>query len=165
MKFKIEKISYEKLDILLEMYREKAEWLNKIGQPMWDIKFLEKNAFIKKYDNPECFIAYFDQTPIGGFILVRSNDFFWGENSHIGAYYINKIVVKNGYTGQGIAEKILDWIEAYAKEAGKEKLRLDCYEDRKYLLHLYKSCGYKLIEVKTMPDGIKIAQFEKIIKQ
>jgi len=159
--FQIEKIGHDKLETLLSMYREKAEWLNKIGQPMWNMKFLEKKEFIKKYNDPECFIAYINNTPIGGFILVKSNDFFWGPNSHLGAYYINKVVVNNGYTGQGNAEKMIEWIEEYARAAGKEKIRLDCYEDRKYLMQLYTSCGFNLIEVKTMPDGIKIAQFEK----
>lgn len=157
----IEKIGHDKLQILLSMYREKSEWLNKIGQPMWNMKFLEEKEFIKKYNDPECFIAYIDNVPIGGFILVKSNDFFWGPNSHLGAYYINKIVVKNGYTGQGNAEKMINWIEEYVRAAGKDILRLDCYEDRKYLMKLYTSCGFSLIEVKTMPDGIKIAQFEK----
>lgn len=159
--FQIEKLGYENLHILLSMYREKAEWLIKIGQPMWNINFLEKNEFIKKYNDPECFISLINDIPIGGFILAKSNDFFWGPNSHLGAYYINKIVVKKGYTGQGNAEKMINWIEEYAITAGKEKLRLDCYEDRKYLMQLYASCGFSLIEVKTMPDGIRIAQFEK----
>jgi hypothetical protein len=58
---------------------------------------------------------------------------------------------------------MLDWIEKYAEENGKEILRLDRYEDRNYLLHLYNSCGFNLIRVKIMPDEIGIAQFEKRI--
>ena len=159
--FQIEKIAHDKLEILLSMYREKAEWLNRIGQPMWSMKFLEKKEFIKKYSDPECFIATINGVPIGGFILVRSDDFFWGPNSDLGAYYIHKIVVKDGYTGQGNAQKMINWIEEYARKVGKEKIRLDCYEDRGYLMQLYTSCGFKLIEVKIMVDGTRIAQFEK----
>lgn len=158
---KIEKIGYDKLENLLSMYREKAKWLNKIGKPMWNMEFLEKSKFIKKYNDPECFIAYLNNSPIGGFILVERDEFFWGANSHLGAYYIHKIVVKDGYTGQGNAQKMIKWAEAYAKIAGKEKIRLDCYEDRNYLMQLYTNCGFNLVEVKTMPDGIRIAQFEK----
>lgn len=158
---KIQKIGYEKLETLLSMYREKAEWLNEIGKPMWNMEFLEKTQFIKKYNDPECFIAYINSIPIGGFILVKKDDFFWGPNSHLGAYYIHKIVIKNGYTGQGNVQKMIKWAEEYARTAGKEKIRLDCYEDRNYLMQLYTSCGFNLVKVKTMPDGIRIAQFEK----
>lgn len=157
----IEKIGYDKLDILLSMYREKAEWLEKIGQPMWNMGFLQKDGFIKKYNKPDCFVAYIRDIPIGGFILIESDEQLWGKNSHIGVYYIHKLVVKDGFTGQGNAQKMIEWIEEYAKKAGKEKLRLDCYEDRKYLMQLYSNCGFELVRVKVMPDGIKIAQFEK----
>lgn len=161
----IEKIGYDKLDILLSMYREKAEWLNRIGQPMWSMEYLKKENFIKKYNDPECFITYINDIPIGGFILVKSDNFLWGPDSHLGAYYIHKLVVKNGYTGQGNAQKMISWIEEYAGKAGKEKVRLDCYEDRKYLLQLYTSCGFNLLEVKIMPDGTRIAQYEKSFKE
>ncbi len=160
----IKQIDYNKLEILLNMYREKAKWLESIGQPMWDMKYLEKETFIEKYKNPECFIAYIDGNPIGGFILVRENDFFWGENSNIGVYYINKLIVNSGYTGQGYAQKMIYWVERYAIEKGKEKLRLDCYEDRNYLMQLYTNGGFDLVEVKVMPDGTRIAQFEKALE-
>lgn len=159
--FHIEKIGSDKLETLLSMYKEKAEWLNKIGQQMWSIEFLEKKEFIKKYNDPECFIAYISNIPIGGFILVKRDDFLWGPNSHLGVYYIHKIVVKNGYTGQENPQKMIKWIEEYSRTVGKEIIRLDCYEDRKYLMQLYASCGFNLVKVKTMPDGIRIAQFEK----
>lgn len=125
------------------------------------MEFLEKENFLKKYNNPECFISYIDDTPIGGFILVERDDFFWGPNSHLGVYYIHKLVVKNGYTGQGNAEKMIKWIEKYSKECKKEKLRLDCYADREYLLKLYTSCGFSLLKINIMPDGTRIALFEK----
>jgi GNAT superfamily N-acetyltransferase len=143
------------------MYREKAEWLIRIGQPMWSLEHLEKDSFIKRYDKLDCFIAYVDDDPLGGFVLLESDDFLWGPKSHLGVYYIHKLVVKDGYAGQGYAQKIMSWIDEYARNAGKEKLRLDCYEGRKYLMRLYTECGYHLVNIKMMPDGIKIAQFEK----
>ncbi|KLU62629.1 acetyltransferase (GNAT) family protein [Peptococcaceae bacterium CEB3] len=158
---KIKQIGYDELEILLSMYREKAEWLNRIGQPMWSMEYLEKQNFITKYDYPDCFVAYINDIPIGGFILLESDKLFWGTDDHLAVYYIHKLVVTHDYTGQGNAEKMLGWIEEYAKTNGKEAVRLDCYEDRKYLLQLYKSCGFNLVEVKVMPDGTRIAQFEK----
>lgn len=156
----IKQIDYDKLEILLDMYREKANWLNSIGLPMWNIEFLEKEAFIKKYENPKCFIAYIEDIPIGGFILVEKDDFLWGPNSHLGAYYIHKLVIRTGYTGQGNAQRMIKWIVEFSRVMEKKRLRLDCYEDRKYLLQLYSSCGFNLAGVKVMPDGIRIAQFE-----
>lgn len=158
---RIEKINHDKLEILLSMYREKAEWLIKIGKPMWNPEYLDKESFIKKYPDPECFIAYKGDAPVGGFILLESDDFLWGANNHSGAYYIHKLVVKDGYTGEGNAQKFINWIEEYAKQVGKEKLRLDCYEDRAYLMQFYTGCGFKLLKVQVMPDGTRIAQFEK----
>jgi len=158
----IKEIGYDKLDILLRMYREKAEWLNSIGQPMWNLEFLEREVFLRKYENPECFLAYKGNIPIGGFILVSRDDFLWGLDSHKGAYYLHKLVIKKGYNGKGYAHKMIKWAEKYSKNKGKEKIRLDCYADRRYLTKLYTECGFNLVNIKTMSDGTRIAQFEKI---
>ena len=45
--FLIEKIGYDKLEILLSMYKEKAEWLNKMGQSMWSDKSTDRTHVIK----------------------------------------------------------------------------------------------------------------------
>ena len=54
----IEKIAYDSLDILLNIYKEKSKWLNSIGKPMWNPAFLGRGAFFKKYPNPERVVAF-----------------------------------------------------------------------------------------------------------
>ncbi len=150
------------LETLLTMYREKSQWLENIGQPMWYKGFLEKDTFIKKYNSPECFVASIDEKPIGGFILLDCYDFYWRE--HSGASYLNKLVVSKGFTGKGYAHRMIEWAKEYAIKAGKIKIRLSCYEDRPYLMKLYHECRFNLIETQTMPDGIRIAHFEKMLQ-
>lgn len=158
---KIEMINYDSIEVLLNMYREKSKWLEDTGKPMWNMEYLQKETFIMKYNEPECFVAYIEDIPMGGFVLVENDDMFWSDYSHFGVYYIHKLVVKKGYTGKGYALQILNWVGSYAKSVNRQKLRLDCFEDRDYLLKLYSSCGFNLERVKVMPDGIRIAQFEK----
>lgn len=91
----ISKITEEEIELLLELLREKADWLIKIGKPMWNPEYLSKEEFLKKYINCEMFIAQDDKEVIGGFVLVESDPSFWdNDENNDSAYYIS--VFDNG---------------------------------------------------------------------
>ena len=98
----ISKIAEEEIEVLLELLREKANWLIKIGKPMWNPEYLSKEEFLKKYIDCEMFIAQEDKDIIGGFVLVESDHSFWNnDENNESAYYIHKLVIKDDYTGKG----------------------------------------------------------------
>ena len=156
----IGKITYDRIDILLNMYKEKSKWLESIGKPMWNPAFLEKDAFFQKYPNPECFLAFIGNHPAGGFILIEKDEFFWNDDGSASSYYLHKLVVREGFTGKGLAEEMVMWARKYAMAMGKRTLRLECYHDREYLIKLYTKCGFRMTQIKVMSDGTEIALFE-----
>lgn len=98
----ISKNAVEEIEILLKLLLEKANWLIKIGKPMWNPKYLSKEEFLKKYSNCEIFIAKENKEVIGGFVLVESDRSFWNNDENKdSAYYIHKLVIKDDYTGKG----------------------------------------------------------------
>ncbi len=158
--FQIEQINYERLEELLELMRERAKWLESINQPMWNLQYLEQEKFIEKYQQPACFLASDGEEKIGGFILLEEDSFLWAEQVNEAAYYLHKLVVRQGYSGKGYAERMIAWVKELAHKEGKKYLRLDCYADREYLRQLYQKCDFVEQEIVVMPDGTGIVKFE-----
>lgn len=157
----ISKIAAEEIEILLELLREKADWLIKIGKPMWNPEYLSKEEFLKKYINCEMFIAQDHKEVIGGFVLVESDPSFWNnDEDKESAYYIHKLVIKDGYTGKGYAKEVIELIKKYSISQCKNYLRLDCYGDRKYLNKLYRECGFTLKREVYVEDDLNACLYE-----
>jgi GNAT superfamily N-acetyltransferase len=157
MSFTVEPIAYERIEEFLEMLRERAAWLEALGQPMWNPEYLAKDAFIERYHVPACFLAFDGGEKVGGFALIEKDEDLWPDRLGDSAFYIHKLVVRKAFSGRGYAAKILAWIEDYARERGKDYLRLDYYEEREYLGKLYAGAGFRKVDVRTKPDGTRVA--------
>lgn len=158
MIFTVEPIAYERLEEFLVMLRERAFWLEAKGQPMWNPEYLRKDLFLERYRQPACFLAFDGGERVGGFALIEKDEDLWGDRLGDSAFYIHKLVIREACSGRGYAEQTLAWIEGHARERGKNFLRLDYYEDREYLGKLYARAGFREVDVKTMPDGTRIAR-------
>ena len=55
---------------------------------------------------------------------------------------VKRLYVKPEYRGQGIAERLLEALEAYARESGYEAIYLDSKDDLKAALRFYARHGY-----------------------
>lgn len=164
MEIYIQQISEEKIEILLGMLRKKADWLIRIGKPMWNPKLLSKEEFLRKYSQGKMFIIQKGRETIGGFILVEKDKLFWSaeENSQE-AYYIHKLVIKDEYTGKGYSRDAIERIKKYSKINCKKYLRLDCYGDRDYLNKLYKQCGFILKQEIKVEDNLSSNLYELLL--
>lgn len=164
MEICIQQINEEKIEILLDILRKKADWLIKIRKPMWNPKFLSKEEFLRKYAQGKMFIIQKGEETIGGFILVENDKLFWSaeENSQ-DAYYIHKLVIKDGYTGKGYSRDAIEWIKKYSNINCKKYLRLDCYGDRDYLNKLYKQCGFILKREIKVEDNLNANLYEMLL--
>jgi GNAT superfamily N-acetyltransferase len=161
----IKEITEEKIEILLELLRKKANWLIKIGKPMWNPQYLSKQEFLKKYTNCEMFIVQDNKEVVGGFVLVENDQLFWNsDENNDSAYYIHKLVIKDGYTGKGYAKDVIEWVKKYSISKCKNYLRLDCYEDREYLKQLYSECGFNLIREIHVENNLNACLYELSLK-
>lgn len=158
--FTVESLPHERLEEYLAMLRERASWLEAKGQPMWDPEYLQRDRFLERYPRPACFLALEGGEKVGGFALIERDGDLWADRAGDSAFYIHKLVVREACSGRGYAGRILAWVQDYARKRGKSCLRLDYYEDREYLGRLYEGAGFRKIDVKTMPDGTRIARAE-----
>jgi len=143
--------------IFIQKMVEKCRLLNNNGLMTWNIDSLTEDKLNKQYINPQYFVCYLNNQFIGGFILLTSDDFFWPENTEDDSFYIHKLLVCNGFNGNGYGNFIMNWIKEYGKKNGKKFLRLDYFKSKQKLKLFYEENGfYKVDEIKCQDRDINI---------
>jgi RimJ/RimL family protein N-acetyltransferase len=160
----VKPLKNSQIPIYLDMLIERAKWLEKIKQPMWNMENLNPINFGKMYPNYKPYLIYKNEDVIGGFILLNKDDFLWTEEENMEkAFYLHKLVIKEEFSGKGYAEKSLELIKKIALESTMKYLRLDCYYDRCYLRHLYEKCGFYKKRKTVMEDGTGLQSYELLL--
>ena len=143
--------------IFIQKMVEKCKLLNDKGLMTWNIESLTEDKLNQQYINPQYFVCYLNDQFIGGFILLTSDDFFWPENTEDDSFYIHKLLVCNGFNGNGYGNLIMNWIKEYGKKNGKKFLRLDYFKSKQKLKLFYEENGfYKVDEIKYQDRDINI---------
>lgn len=162
----VRRLSKERIQVYLAMLLQRARWLESIRQPMWNIDNLHPANFEKMYPGYMPYLIYRKNTVVGGFILLKQDRFLWSEEENKqSAFYIHKLVVKPEFAGRGYAHKSISRIKEMALREGVSYLRLDCYEDRAYLMKLYEECGFYKKRKTIMEDGTALQSFEYALSQ
>jgi GNAT superfamily N-acetyltransferase len=157
----VKPLDKSQIEIYLDMLIERAKWLEKINQPMWNMENLNPVNFEKIYPDYKSYLIYKNQDIIGGFILIDKDDFLWTQEENIEkAFYLHKLVIRHEFSGKGYAEKSMELIKKIALESGVRYLRLDCYYDRSYLRDLYEKCGFYKKRKTVMEDGTGLQSYE-----
>ncbi len=60
--------------------------------------------------------------------------------------YIHRLAVHPTYWGQGYAQQLMDWAEAYAIAEGYQSIRLDTFSQNTRNHHFYETRGYQRLE-------------------
>lgn len=164
MKLAIKQLDKTNIQLYLDMLLERALWLERIGQPMWNIENLTPDRFESAYPNYTPYLIDLVGQVVGGFILLPRDGFLWSdeENSQR-ALYLHKLVIQPDYAGRGLAQDAIAQVIKLAKESGAAYLRLDCYGDRKYLVDLYEGCGFRKKRTSIMEDGTILYSFEMVL--
>lgn len=126
---------------LLSIYIEKVKWLSRHTISMWEISQFTRKSLKEMYVNPEYYIGLIGDKIIGGFILIETDERYWPNNEDK-AYYLHKFVISNDFCGKGYSSVLLTLIKEHGKKNGKQYIRLDYDESRKYLHTMYLSNGF-----------------------
>lgn len=139
---KIELASYNDIEGIIEVLRERVEWLktNKIRQ--WGDYYVRDKYnheyFCKAMNEHQLYVLKSKDEVVGVFLLKGSDEVYWQDGAK--AYYIHHLAVKVGYKGLG--KEMLDFIFKKAKEDGKDFVRLDCKKDNDMLNKYYQNIGF-----------------------
>lgn len=159
MDLRLEPLEPPRIEELLVLLRERAQWLIDRGTPMWNPAYLEKEAFVQRYPGLRCFLVK-DPDPVGGFVLIERDEVFWKDHPQDRVHYVHKLVVTLGAQGRGYGPRILEAIADLSRSEGRRALRVDYYEAHRALERLYLGCGFEKRQTLTMTDGVRIALAE-----
>lgn len=141
---KVQLAKENEISEILEIIKERCKWFeeNKIDQwgswyyeELYDEKYFKK--MMKKYP---LYIVKQENEIIGAFLLKIDDDKMHWKNQEK-AYYLWHFVGKIGYSGLG--EKMLEFIENFAKENEIKYLRLECMRSNPKINEYYQKHGFQ----------------------
>jgi GNAT superfamily N-acetyltransferase len=151
--FTIQCLTYEDMDIYIQLLHERYYWLKEHKVDMWTLEKLGKNALYKRYIDPQCYVGYENSECVGGFLLIEQDPRYWPNNLHDNAFYFHKFVVSPRFGGKGYSSKMLEWVKVFGKEKGKNYIRLDYQKSRSYLRNMYLRHGFVDIDEIENDEG------------
>ncbi len=69
-----------------------------------------------------------------------------------GVYLFGQFAVSPSLQGRGFGSRVMDFLEARAREKGARELALDTAEQASKLIHMYEKRGYRIVSSTQWPD-------------
>lgn len=153
MTIAIKKAEDKEIKILLQLWIDKARWLEGQGKSLWSVDQFTEEKLRSKYERPVYYICYDNQDIVGGFILIEYDRKYWPDKKNDDALYLHKLMVCNGFNGKGYSKMILDWLKEFGLRLGKDFIRLDYDHGRPAIQKLYTDNGFMVVEKILNEDG------------
>ena len=102
----------------------------------------------------------------------KTNDDVDGDVSIVGVlsfeptahgFHIDRLVVEPKHFGNGIASHLLAAIEAIALRERQPQLSVSTAALNQPAVRLYQKAGYRKVSQRTLPDGLVLVRFEKLL--
>lgn len=149
MNLRFERISIEKLDEILTLFKLAALEIQKKNLTQWQqwINPSEKDKewLLNGFSKNEFYFVYNENDEhIGMFRYLQTDEIYW-KKQNPKARYVHSLVVKKEFSGQNIGEKILTQIESKIISENGNIFRLDCNSANPYLIQFYENLGFKQV--------------------
>lgn len=161
LKVEVHRATEEDSQVILDLWRGSAEWLQLKGINQWNPNDFNINqvydCFSKGY---ELYLARLNEEIVGTLYICWSNPVLWGELENNESGYIHRFAVNRNHISRGIGRQLITWAEEYIRESGKD-IRLDCMAENARLNQYYLDLGYTHIKLLNWSNGWKINLYEK----
>ncbi|TYS69617.1 GNAT family N-acetyltransferase [Sutcliffiella horikoshii] len=71
----------------------------------------------------------------------------WGQEETQETVYLHKLAVAMQHRGEGLGDRLMDWIKEHGEELGYSKIRLDCVAGSEKLRDFYAKHGFTLLKI------------------
>src|SRR5436309_1745530 len=100
-------------------------WLITKGIYQWDHGYMPVETLRQRAEDGELYVCLRDGGVIGTVALKEADPELWGDDDGT-CLYLHTLAVRPDLRGTGLGRRLLEWVEASAREAGKSSVRLDC---------------------------------------
>jgi GNAT superfamily N-acetyltransferase len=133
----------EDIEVLSEILKEAASWLEQAGMPLWQEAELEPPSLAADVRAGLFFLAEHSGNPAGTVKFQLDDPLFWPDARPQEAAYIHRLAVRRAYAGTGLSTALLRWAVERAQALGFRYLRLDCVAARPRLRAVYERFGFE----------------------
>jgi GNAT superfamily N-acetyltransferase len=138
MQLSIRQATAQDIDLVAEILREAARWLEEQGMPMWRQDELLPSHIVADVDSGQFFLAECDGVPAGTIRFQLADNLFWPDVPQDDSAFIHRLAVRRRFAGGEVSSALLLWAIARTHTLGLRYLRLDCEASRARLRALYE---------------------------
>jgi GNAT superfamily N-acetyltransferase len=120
---------------------EAAEWLDSIGQSLWQCNDLAADRIAEDVGSGLYYIAWMGGEAVGVLRFQTEDKQFWPDAEPGSSAFIHRLAVRRKVAGRGVAAFMLNWAKDRTRSMGRGFLRLDC-DLRPKLCALYERNGF-----------------------
>lgn len=132
---------------ILTITRACAKKMQENGIFQWNEHYPSKEAFIKDIERQELFVVEENSTVQGTIVISTLMDEEYMPIQWLtpngNSTYIHRLSVHPNLQGKGLAQKMMDFAEAFTRENGFVSVRLDTFSQNKRNQRFYEQRGYQ----------------------
>lgn len=155
----------EDMDTILELRRERREWLQDRGSDQWSVG-LTDDGFAERVtqsiaDGATWVAVEQDQVLACIAIDQWTNPGLWTEDEIAESVIVHRMITRRSAAGRGIGDLLLEHADRIALASGRRWIRLDAWTTNSGLHRYYTDRGFRY--VRTVPDHVSMstALFER----
>ncbi|MFT6243834.1 MAG: GNAT superfamily N-acetyltransferase [Salibacteraceae bacterium] len=143
----ISKGELHELDAILKLTRACGKHMRDNGIDQWDENYPDRTSLLNDLNSETLFVYREDGVVLGIVVLNESQDeeyaeIKWSTNDADRNIVVHRLAVHPDQQGKGIARKIMDFAEVYAKDQGYNAIRLDTFSQNPRNQKFYTNRGY-----------------------
>lgn len=142
------KTTKEDIDAVFDIYNEATSYQKTVNIKSW--RGFEKSLIEKEIEENRHFIIKEEDEIACTFVLTFNDWIIWKEAAADPAVYLHRIATNPKFRGRSYVKKIIEWAKKYAKENGKDYIRLDTHSGNERINNYYTSCGFDYKGISTI---------------
>jgi GNAT superfamily N-acetyltransferase len=143
MRLSIRQAALQDIDVVCDILREAAAWLEQNEMPLWCEDELQPNKISAEVRFGLFFLAECDGEPGGTLKFQLEDKLFWPDVLQDDSAFIHRLAVRRRFAGGEVSSALLLWAIARTHMLGRRYLRLDCESSRLHLRALYERIGFR----------------------
>jgi ribosomal protein S18 acetylase RimI-like enzyme len=143
MRLSIRQAAIQDIDVVSDILREAAAWLEQSGMPLWRQDELQPNNIAADVHSGLFFLAKRDGEPAGTIKYQLEDQLFWPDVPQDESAFVHRLAIKRRFAGGEVSSALLLWAIARTDALGRRYLRLDCEASQSRLQALYERLGFR----------------------
>ncbi|MFT5779907.1 MAG: ribosomal protein S18 acetylase RimI-like enzyme [Crocinitomicaceae bacterium] len=137
----------EEIEVIIALTKACGKYLREQGIDQWDENYPDYESIERDLSTQTLFTFREDKTIIGIVVLNETQDEEYGDIDWITEdgtrnLVVHRLAVLPDHQGKGIARKLMDHAEVFAKEEGYDSIRLDTFSQNPRNQKFYQNRGY-----------------------